>query len=135
MPLRFVNDIFPFQSNLMDTLLNLCLPRHIRSPTPSSFRHFKIQCSSQNINIISSQTCPYHGTSLVIASPSKVSVKPSTLISSWLLLFSIILTPHIALILLFQLFSKLPSHSLLDTASRSHTALLIFATLINPFHF
>ena len=70
------------------------------------------------------KTCPYHCILLALASPSKVSFKPIKLISSCLL-FSIILTPFIALILLFQFFSKLRSHSPSDTMSHSHTTLQI----------
>ena len=43
------------------------------------------------------KTCPYHCTLLAQASPSKVSFKLSKLVSSWLLLFSMILTPHMLL--------------------------------------
>ena len=57
-PLHSVNSILPFQYNLIDMLLHLSLPHHIRPPTPSSSRHFKIQRSSQNITIIPSQNTP-----------------------------------------------------------------------------
>ena len=71
------------------------------SPTPSS-RHFKIKRSSQNVTIIPSQNIPYHRNPLALACPFKVSIKLSKLISSWLLLFSINLTPHIALMIAFS---------------------------------
>ena len=83
-PLHSVNGILPFQSNLIGIFFHLSLPRHIRSPMPSPSCHFKIQSSSQNITIISSQTCSYHRTPIALASPSKVFFKPSKLISSWL---------------------------------------------------
>ena len=69
------------------------------------------------------KTCSYHHTPVALASPSKVSFKPSKFISSWLL-FSMILTSRIAFIMAFS-FSKFPIHSPLDLTSRSHTALQI----------
>ena len=101
-----VNGIFFFESNLIGMFLHLSFLRHIRSPTPSSFRHFKIQRSSQNITIIPSQIIPYHRTPLALASSSKVSFKPSKLISTWLL-FSINLTPYIAFIVAFSVLLKI----------------------------
>ena len=51
--------------------------------TPFSSSHFKIQCSSQNIIIIPSQNMPIPLYSTRLANPSKVSFKPSKIISSW----------------------------------------------------
>ena len=54
-----------------------------------------------------SKTCPHHRSPLTMASPSKVLFKLSKLVSFWLLLFSIILSPHIALIIAFSVLLKI----------------------------
>ena len=69
-----VRGILLFQFNLIDTLLHLSLPRHIRSPTPS------FSATSKSNALL--KTCPYHRTPVALASPFKVSFKPSKLISS-----------------------------------------------------
>ena len=107
-----VNGILLFQSNLIDMLLHSSLPRHIRSPTLSTSSHFKIQCFSQNITIIPSQNMPIPSHSTRLASSTKVSFKPSKLISSWHLFFSINLTPHVALTIAFSVFKIAISFSL-----------------------
>ena len=73
------------------------------------------------------KTCPYHRTPLAQANPSKLSFKPSKLVSSWLL-FSINFTPHIVPILffsLFQFFSKFPSHSPSNSISEREMVIII----------
>ena len=85
------NGILLFQSNLIDMLLHLSLPRHIRSLTSTYSRLFYPTLFSKHpLSLL--ETCPYHRTPLALDSPSKVSFKPSQLISSWLLLFSMNLT-------------------------------------------
>ena len=95
-----VNGILLFQSNLIDMLLHLSLPRHIRSLTSTYSRLFYPTLFSKHpLSLL--ETCPYHRTPLTLASPSKVSFKPSQLISSWLLLFSMNLTYTLLLSWLF----------------------------------
>ena len=59
--------------------------------------------SSQHIIVTSSQSMSFLShTPLALVSLHKVSTKPSLFISSWLLLFSINVTPHIALFIAFS---------------------------------
>ena len=90
--------------SLISRFLYLSLPRHVWSPTSSSCQ-FKIQSSLKH-HYFFLKTCPYHRAPLIMASPFKVSFKPSNLASSWVL-FSIISTPHIALIIAFSFFLKI----------------------------
>ena len=105
--LRFVDGIFLFQFNLIDMFFYLSFPSHIWSPAPSFSRHFKIRRLFQNITIIPSQN-----THTIVLRPPwlvhpKYPINPENSISSWLLLFSINLTLHIALIVAFSVLLKI----------------------------
>ena len=99
--LHSANGVLFLQSSLIGTLFHLSLPRHIRSPSPFLPATSKFNALLKTSPLSLLKTCPYHRTPLALAIPPKVFFKPSKLICSQLLLFSIILTPHIALIMAF----------------------------------
>ena len=102
MPLYSVNGILPCQTNLIDMLFHVIFGRPCPFLPATSKSNALLKISPLSLL----KTCPYYRTPLALASPFKVFFKPSKLISSWLLLFSMILTPQVALIMDFSVLLK-----------------------------
>ena len=102
-PLHSVNGILPFQSNLINMLFDVIFGRSCPL-LPATLKSNALLKTSP-LSLL--KTCSYHRSPLALASPPKVSFKPSKLMSSWPLLFSMILTLHIALIVAFSILLKI----------------------------
>ena len=97
---------FPFHFNLINMFFHLPFTSYLVA-------HALFFPPLQNSTLFSKpplsllKTCPYHRAPLALASSSKISFKPSKLVSSWLFFFSINITPNIALVIAFSVFLKI----------------------------